>query len=195
NEKINIGSKFPVLSIGYSRGLPWIESEVNYDQLEIGVDDYYKLGIFGEGDYKVEAGAFLTRKSVGAAELKHFNGNQTILAQSDRMNAFQLLPYYTYSTDDWYLQGHLEHHFQGLLLNHIPLIRKLKFEEVAGFHYLQTPGLQYAELSVGLEHILKFFRVDFVAAYSNQQKFTSGFLIGLTVGGNEDGNISVSVGD
>lgn len=91
------------------------------------------------------------------------------------MHAFQLLPYYTYSTDQWHLAGHLEHHFHGLVFNHIPLIRKLKFEEVAGVHYLQTPDLQYVELSIGIEHILKVLRVDFVAAYSNQQQFTSGF--------------------
>ncbi|MGB3076739.1 MAG: DUF5686 family protein, partial [Chitinophagales bacterium] len=192
NEKINIGSKYPVLTVSYTQGLPWIGSDVNYNQLDLSVDDHFKLGTIGEGDYNLSGGAFLIRKNLGAAELKHFNGNQTIFAQADRMNAFQLLPYYTYSTDQWYLQGHIEHHFHGLLLNHIPLIRKLKLQEVIGAHYLQTKDLQYAELSFGLEHILKLFRVDFVTAYSNQQHFSSGVLIGLTLGGNGSG-ISVSV--
>ena len=191
DEKINIRSKYPALTLSYQRGLPWLGSEVNFDQLTIGVEDHYKLGTFGEGDYRLEAGAFLTNANVGAAEFQHFNGNQTIFAQADRMHAFQLLPYYTYSTDQWHLAGHLEHHFHGLVFNHIPLIRKLKFEEVAGVHYLQTPDLQYVELSIGIEHILKVLRVDFVAAYSNQQQFTSGFLIGLTLGGG--GVVSVSV--
>lgn len=191
NEKINIRSKFPALTVYYSRGLPWLESEVNFDQLEMGIADQYKLGTIGEGEYRLEAGAFVSGKYIGAAELKHFNGNQTLFAQASRMNNFQLLPYYTYSTDQWYLQAHLEHHFHGLVFNHIPLVRKLKLEEVAAFHYLQTPDLQYAELSIGIEHILKILRIDFVAAYSNQFDFSTGFLIGISPG--RDGLIRVNV--
>lgn len=190
NEKIIIGSKYPSLTVTYNRGLPWIGSAINFDQLEIAVDGHYKLGTFGEGDYQLITGAFITNDSVGAVELKHFEGNQTILARSGHLNAYQLLPYYTYSTKEWYLQGHLEHHFQGLLMNHIPLIRKLKLQEVAGVHYLQTPDLQYAEISFGFEHIFKLIRLDYVTAYSNKQHFTSGFVIGLTLG---VGGVSVSM--
>lgn len=191
NEKIIIGSKYPSLSVAYTRGLPWIGSSLNFDQLEITVDDHYKLGTFGEGDYQMTGGAFITNDSVGAVELKHFEGNQTIFARSGHLNAYQLLPYYTYSTNQWYLQGHLEHHFQGLLMNHIPLIRKLKLQEVAGVHYLQTPDLQYAEISFGMEHIFKLIRLDYVAAYSSKQHITSGLVIGLTLG--VGGVVTVSV--
>lgn len=191
NEKIIIGSKYPTISIAYTRGLPWLGSSINFDQLEFSANDHFQLGTFGEGDYQLVTGAFITSDSIGAAELQHFKGNQTIFARSGRLNAYQLLPYYTYSTNEWYLQGHLEHHFQGLIMNHIPLIRKLKLQEVAGVHYLQTPDLQYAEISFGIEHIFKLIRLDYVAAYSNRQHFTSGFVIGLTMG--IGGVITVSV--
>lgn len=184
DEKIVIGSKYPALSIAWLRGLPWLNSAVDFDKLELSVKDHYKVGTFGEGDYRLTGGAFLNRHYVGAVELKHFNGNQTILASADHLEVYQLLPYYTYSTDQWYLQGHGEHHFQGLLFNHIPLVRKLQLREVVGVHYLQTTSLQYAELSVGIEHILKVIRIDYAFAFSNTGHFRSAILIGVNFNGN-----------
>jgi len=63
------------------------------------------------------------------------------------------------------------------------LLKKLKWYEVAGAHYLYNPNIRYAELSVGLEHIFKFLRIDFVTSYSNTQQLRAGVLIGLQLNG------------
>jgi len=183
HEKIISGSRYPALILTYTKGLPVLGSNQDFDELEAELTGDLHFGVFGTSQFSVGGGRFLRNQVVGLAELKHFNGNQTILAPANHMAAFQLLDYYAYSTCNWYLEGHYEHHFNGFFLNHIPLLKKLKWYEVAGAHYLYNPNIRYAELSVGLEHIFKFLRIDFVTSYSNTQQLRAGVLIGLQLNG------------
>ncbi len=181
-EKVIVGSKYPTLRLFYTKGWHVLNSKVNFDQVEAEVADNLKFGLLGKSRYLLRAGYFINNNSVGDVEQKHFMGNQTILALSDHLHGFQLLPYYDFSTHEYYAEGHYEHHFNGFFLNKIPLLRKLKLKEVGSAHYLITPEINYAELSVGIEHILKVFRVDWINSFSNQLKLKSGFVIGINLG-------------
>ena len=183
HEKIITGSKYPKLILSYTKGIPSMGSSVNFDQLEIEMNDKLHFGLFGESEYSLSTGKFLNNKNVGVAEMKHFNGNETNLAPVSHMRSFNLLPYYDYSTDNFYVEGHYEHHFKGLILNRIPLLKKMKWQEVGGAHLLMTDKINYAELSIGIEHIFKIFRIDFVTSYSNTQKLRAGFLFGVSSSG------------
>ena len=107
----------------------------------------------------------------------HFNGNQTFFSGFG-LNDFQLLDYYTNSVNTQFIEGHFEHNFQGLFLNKIPLIKKLKLEEMAKASILSTDGKNfYGELSAGIQRL--GFRVDFVTGFSNQKKISEGLRIGI----------------
>ena len=90
------------------------------------------------------------------------------------MNFFEFL-------SDRYVQFMGEHHFEGLFLNRIPLMRRLKWREVVTFkgvagrldpkHYteiLLLPGMYslrngpFVEVSAGVENIFKVLRFDFI---------------------------------
>ena len=95
------------------------------------------------------------------------------------MNRFDLLDYYTYSTNDEYVQLYSEHNFGGFLFNKIPGLRKLKLNEIAGYRYLYLPGiLQHNEFSFGLEK-LGFLRADFVFSFDDHGNTKTGFVIGI----------------
>ena len=112
-------------------------------------------------------------------DFRHFLGNQTSLSRAD-YRAFQLLDYYKYSTQDRYLEGHYEHHFNGFVMNGFPLINKLKSQLVLSAHYLWTPtSLNYLELGVGLEHLLKIIRVDFVMGLQEGNQVSTGIRLGV----------------
>jgi hypothetical protein len=90
---------------------------------------------------------------------------------------------------DWSVTWYISYFMGGLILNRIPIIRKLQFREVITFKGLygglsernnvnktsnkeglfQVPystysieNVPYMELSVGLDNILKIFRLDYV---------------------------------
>ena len=179
HEKVIIGSKFPSLEILYRKGM----NEVDFDFVEATIKDDVKIGLLGLSEYNISAGYFLNANIVSKADMKHFNGNQTILAPVNHLTSFQLLPYYYYSTQNYFLEAHYEHHFGGFILNKIPLLRKLNLKEVAGIHYLKTKEINYAEINIGLENLFKILRVDWVTSYSNTLQLTSGIRIGLNLFG------------
>ena len=107
----------------------------------------------------------------------HFNGNQTLYS-GFALSDFQLLEYYKNSTNKQFLEGHFEHNFLGLFLNKIPLIKRLKLNEIGKISMLTTDGSNaYAEISAGIKRL--GFRADFVTGFSNQKKISSGFRIGF----------------
>jgi hypothetical protein len=138
------------------------------------------LKIGGEFRYRLSVGGFLNDRKVGLPDYQHFNGNQTFY-NFKYLNSFQLAPYYRYSnTERFYALGHVEHHFNGLLTNKIPLFNRLKWNLVAGSNtFYVNRDNYYVEAFAGLENIFKIFRVDFVTAYQAQPGNSFGIRIGL----------------
>ena len=89
--------------------------------------------------------------------------------------------YYQFSnTSSFFSELHFEHHLNGLLSNKIPLLQKLNWNLVYGTNALYiNPGTKYAEAFAGLENILKFLRVDFIAGFQNGYKPTYTYRIGF----------------
>ncbi|HQQ95315.1 MAG TPA: DUF5686 and carboxypeptidase regulatory-like domain-containing protein [Bacteroidia bacterium] len=180
NQKVIIGSKFPRLNITYRKAIPTLNCVTNYDLLSAMIYDDVQLGLFGTLGYRLRAGGFLNTNTMYFMDYKHFLGNQTIFNTSDYLNSYRLLPYYEYSSDRWYAEIHAEHHFNGFLFNAIPLVKKLKAQEVVGGHFLFNNKIkQYYEINFAIENIFGFLRVDYVLAYGLNKNLNSGFIIGI----------------
>ncbi len=180
HQKIIVGSKFPIINIQYTKAIPGLNTKADYDLAKMVIDDNIKLGLFGTFAYRLKGGYFLTSKYVEFMDYKHFDGNQTILANNDYLNSFKLLPYYTYSTKNWYAEAHAEHHFNGFIFNKVPLLKKYRIQEVVGGHVLFNDKLdQYYEINFGIEHILQIIRIDYILGYGPNGAFNQGFVIGL----------------
>jgi hypothetical protein len=181
NNKVPIGSNMPVFELRYAKGLPDVLNSVaDFDKWRFSVYDDLNLKIGGLFRYRLSVGGFLNNKRVDLPDFTHFIGNQ-IFDASPYLNSFQLAPYYRYSnTEPLYGVAHLEHHFNGLLTNKIPLFNRLKWHLVgAGNAFYVNRNNYYVEASLGLENILKIFRVDFVTAYQTQPGNSFGIRVGM----------------
>lgn len=180
NRKIISGSKYPRVNIGYRKAIPGLNTKADYDLLSLQLDDNIQLGLVGTFKYRGMAGYFLNNRYMSFMDYKHFNGNQTVLANRNHLGSFKLLPYYTYSTKNWYAEAHAEHHFNGFIFNKIPLLKKWRITEVVGGHFLINDRMdQYYELTFGIDKILQLIRFDYALGYGPYGKFTQGFLIGI----------------
>lgn len=168
--KLNYRTKYPTLELYYTKAIPGIGSSLpNYDFIRAGVSQEFSTGILGYGEYFVSYGMFLNRTEVPFIDFHHFNTTQTVFAPKNELRSFWALPYYQYSTNDKFVEAHYQHHFQGWLLGKIPGIKKLKWHEVVGFHFLWTPQLKdYYEFTIGIENIFRIFRADFVGGFNRE---------------------------
>ena len=177
--KINLGSKSPTFTGTWRQGVDGVlGSDVHYTLLEAGIRQTIGLGLLGTSTYKVAAGGFVGSPEASFMDYRHFSGNRTYLAAD--FNQFQLLDYYRFSTRRTFVEAHYNHHFNGFFLNKIPLLRQLKWQEVASLNYLTTAQAgHYLELGVGLEHVFKVLRVDFYTGLQSGQRVGTGVRLGI----------------
>jgi hypothetical protein len=181
DRKINIGSKYPTFNLLYTHGIKNLfGSDIDYSKWYLGVHDNINLRLWGSARYALGAGGFFRRKMVEMPDYTHFNGNQLFLA-NDYLNSFQLLPYYKYSNvERFYAKAHVEHHFNGLLTNKIPLFRRLNWHLVTGANSVYLSKDQYyIEPFVGLENVFKILRIDFLWGIEKGQPSSTGIRLGL----------------
>ena len=181
NRKVAIGSKYPTLALNYQKGWQGVlGSDVNFDKWQFSIWDGLDLKLKGQLSYRFSMGGFINAHSVFIQDYQHFNGNQTVLA-SQYVNSFQLAPYYANSTTaNFYATGHLEHHFNGLLTNKIPLFRRLNWHLVGGANaFYVNANNHYEEVFGGLENIFKVLRVDMVGSWLNGRYSQTGVRIGF----------------
>ena len=181
DQKINIGSKWPTMILGYSRTFDEVfGSDVNYSRWRFAITDAVRFKLAGLFNYRVGMGGFIHNELTQIPDYQHFNGNISHIA-TEYLNSFQLLPIYEFSNiSKFYVLAHIEHHFNGFLTNKLPGFRKLNWYLVAGlntFHYEKT---NYLEYFVGLENILKNLRVEYYWARKDAKKFSNDFKVGFS---------------
>lgn len=169
----------PTIVLKYTRGLENLfNADYGYDKLQF---MYYKpmlIGSWGKSFLNFEAGKNFDPLPLALQNIIPGNQSYSLVP-----NTFSQLNYYEFVTDQ-YVTGHLEHHFNGKILSFIPLIKKLKFREVAfirgaygtlseasksinveGWKYSAPSRNIYYEYGFGIENIgfgnLRIFRVDF----------------------------------
>ena len=175
--KFYLPSKWPVLTLKYKKAVKnIIGSDANYDFLSLGIKkSNIKLGFYGEFELSAETGKFLSSKNLQFLDFNHFRGNKALSFTSGQ-NQFLFLDYYLESTNQSYFEGHAEQNFKGFFTNKIPLLRKLKLQELIGFNYLSTPHLtNYKELYFGLAYT--GIKVYYGFAFDGNKQLHSGFRI------------------
>mgnify|MGYP006170806579 FL=1 len=133
------------------------------------------VGVLGRLRYGVNAGVVLG--TVAYPFLKVHEGSQSYWLYT---NSFNRMSYFEFISDR-YVGGFIEQHWQGLLFDRIPLIKKLQWRLVTTGRITygaisqrhnevmiipsftkQFGNVPYAEASVGIENIFKLGRIDLV---------------------------------
>ncbi len=177
-----------MFTLDYRKGINCVfGSQVQFDQVEIGLKHGVRLGVRGKLDVALTAGKFLNANKLYFMDYQHFLGNRTGIVTSDPIGSYRLLDYYKYSTKDKYFTANAHYHFRKFLLTSIPYVRLAGVTENIFVNYLYTPSsLNYTEVGYGLDGILRLFRLEFAASFQNGTYTESGFRVGIssTLGAN-----------
>ena len=157
-EKIILGSAWPTFYTSWRKGIPGIfNSKVNFDYLEFGIKQTFKLGLLGTSSYTLKTGSYLNQKDLRLVDYKFQRRGDPILF-SNPNEAFQSLDS-TFPVFKRFYEGHYLHEFNGAIINKIPFLKKLGLREVAGAGILFAPernNLRYAEAFAGIERVFKY---------------------------------------
>ncbi|TRX39701.1 DUF5686 and carboxypeptidase regulatory-like domain-containing protein [Flavobacterium restrictum] len=176
--------KYPTLLLSYEKAFAASDKNYNYDYLATRIIYDVSLANKGNVGINLKAGKFFNAQNISFIDYKHFNGNQTHIGQTDQyLNVFNLLPYYSNSTNDAYFEFHSEYNDKGFIMNKIPLLNLLKTNLILGYHNLSVPNTKpYNEVGIGLDNLgfgkFKMLRLDYVRSYQNGFK-GDGIVFGL----------------
>ena len=179
-ERVSLGTKWPILEVDYRVGVnDLIGGDYDYHKLKVQLSDDLPLGPFGRIELSATGGVLWD--PVPYPLLFIHPGNETIFRNSKAFNTMNFFEF----VSDRFIQGKAEYHLDGLLFNRVPLFRKLKLREVVGMNIafgsfdkdneqeLLLPDRTfvlndrpYIEAFVGVENILKIFRVDVAWRFS-----------------------------
>lgn len=107
-----------------------IGSDFTFQKLSLNVMQKWRTGYFGQMDYSITAQTVFGR--VPYPEAIIFQGNEPVFAAE---KAFNMMNFFEFVADKS-IEGIILHHFDGLLFNRVPLLKKLKWREIAGFNFI-----------------------------------------------------------
>jgi len=184
NDRISLGTtRWPIITVRYTRGFKGIlDSDFDYDKLRLSVFKRIRCGPLGTA-YLDVAGEYIFTDLPYPLLGLHL-GNQTPLYNSVTYNLMN----YGEFVSDRYAAMQYRHYFEGLFLNHVPLLRKLNWRLLATANVIygglsegnraliapKTPSGDptlpagyfdhgpYVELGYGVENIFRVLRIDFI---------------------------------
>lgn len=169
----------PTIVLKYTRGFDGLlGGEVAYNKIQFLFSKPMLIGTLGKSFVGIEAGTILEPVPLPLQNVIPGNQSYAIVR-----NTFAQLNYYEFVANH-YATGHWEHHFNGKIFSHIPLLKKLGLREVVFLrgaygtlskaaqkvnvsnHTFRAPDRNiYYEYGFGIENIgfgnLRIFRVDF----------------------------------
>jgi hypothetical protein len=185
DRKVILGSKWPTFSIMHRRG--WdntFGSDIRFDYIEGSIEQDIILGALGNTHYRAQVGQFVNTDDLRFVDWKQFRESDPIL-YSHPLRSFQMLDT-SLSTTNLHFELHFIHHFNGAIINNIPLLKKTRIKTVAGggFLWLKDNNYRHQELFVGVERVFKIgprrrLRVGLfgVVADANNRKIDQSFKI------------------
>lgn len=145
-KKRYVRSRFPTFDADYQQGINGFSGEnySTFSRLELGANQTVSLGLFDRFTYRLTAGWFFNKNPFNYIDYKHFNtGGNVWLNFSDWDNSYALLPLYTYSTNENWIQAFVTYQTDYLIIKRLPFLQGKLFTESVHAKFLHTPSKKY----------------------------------------------------
>lgn len=173
-DRSSIRSKYPIISIQGIFGIKgFLNGNYAYQKIDLSIEQQLRIGFAGRIRYGINAGYIFGNAAYPF--LKVHEGNESYWMQ---LNTFNKMNYFEFISDK-YVSILVENHWDGLFLNRLPLLKKLKWRlvltgravigsisdrhtrEMRIPNFTKTFGkTPYIEVALGIENILTVGRID-----------------------------------
>lgn len=186
-QKENLITWLPRFYYRFRAGLPGLGASTAYYHHSAGMRYRYRTGNAGQAYFDLSAGHFPWRQAIEPIDYRHFDGTRTFFMEAlpqgtAPTNQYNTLPYYRYSTDGAYLEGHFLHDFEGSLLHRWGFWPASKSQLQLGLNALWlAEGYYYLEGYLGLTQIWKWANLSFTSGWDDQSDWHSAFRLSLAI--------------
>ena len=176
NERISMGNrKSVVIGFNYTAALKNVlGGDFNYHKVSVSISNRFRMATLGYSQIFVKAGKVFSAIPYTLLEIPR--GNQTYFYAN---NNFNLMNYFEFVSDQ-FIEAYWQHHFNGLLFNRIPILKKRNLREVVGINMIYgtlsdknkkfnannnftvMDDVPYFEADMGIENIFNLIRIDFL---------------------------------
>ena len=184
--RYRVQPEHPVFTLSHTSSIKnLLGSDYNYQHTEFSFEKRFWFSAFGYTDCIIKAGKVWNQVPFPLLIMPNANLSYTIQRESYAlMNAMEFF-------NDEYASWDLTYYMNGLILNRVPLIRKLNWREVISFRgmygrlseqnrpnlentgtlykfpyesdeYHYLDGKPYMEIGIGIENIFRILRIDYV---------------------------------
>jgi len=171
DQKVMVRSKYPTFWTKLK--VAGVNNRADFSQfvhVEAGVFQTIRAGAGNEFAYSLTYGDFLSKKNLFFADYKHFNTQAIPVVVGEFSNSYQLLDYYSHSTNNAWASGFLRYESPFLALKYLPLISNRMWKEDLYLSWLYTKGrTPYWEVGYGLTQIGLFGGVGVFAGFEGQK--------------------------
>lgn len=181
DKKRMVYSKYPTFSMNYRQGIRNVfNSQSEYNFIGASIQQSRKVSLIDKVSYYVGGGKFINTNSIYFADYKSFNTQPFYLIGNGKVNSFQLLDFYEYSTPNHFVEAHCSVEDNYLLLKNLPLLNTTNLKEKITVNYLLTDlNVNYYEVGYSLQGLFLLFDVDFFVNFKNEHYNSLGFKLKL----------------
>jgi len=203
NDRVSLGNgNKPIVTFRYTyspQGL--LSSDFSYQRFDLKLEQDFRLGALGNTFYALSGGYIPS--TVPYPLLEAHLGNESAFYNED---AFNMMNFFEFVSDR-FASLSVMHRFDGLLMNRLPLMRKLKWRLFGSAKVLYgdlsaanreiipeinekgipLPGFRglgeepYVEVGYGIENIFRFIRVDFLHRLTYRNTTEGGSDFGIRI--------------
>ncbi len=183
NQRVSTGiRRAPAINIKYTHGFDdFLGGDFTYHKLSFKFQHRFKLGFVGVSNYAISAGKVFN--PLPYPLLFVHIGNETIFYSTVSYN---MMNYFEFVSDR-FISLKYDHHFEGFILNRVPLLSKLKWRMIGNVNTIwgdvnpvnhsiipeydemgnlidnfgSLQNKPYIEIGYGIENIFKVFRLQF----------------------------------
>ena len=173
----------PTFNLLYKKSFKNVfNSNSEYELLEASVRQEIETGFNDRLTYQIKAGKFFSRPDY-FADFKHFATSKPVFMLEAYLETFRLLDYYQHSTNDKYLEGHLQFSSDRLLLKRLPILNNsLAIQEKIFVNYLTSPNYKnYWEVGYGLSQIFLLLDIEVFCNFKGKEYQETGLKIKLNL--------------
>jgi hypothetical protein len=170
--KIPAGSDWPTFEFTWKHGINEF-SEIssglrNTDMLKFEVSKNSTVGAFGDFRWRIRAAGYLDNRSLTYYDFFHINSQPLPLLLNNYEDAFMIPSFYSMSTPEFYVEGHLKYTSSYLLLKLLPVLSNTLMRENVSLSYIDSRfHKSYTEIGYSISEIFFFGEIGIYAGFDN----------------------------